>query len=483
MSLSKIIDTKAKEIKIQNQFSRGLIILFFRQILAQGMIFLGNIFLSRQLTPNDYGLFSVLLNLYTTLAIFGDFGTNYAIIQKEDEPSKSELKSLFTIQTIFFSSIGIAVILLSSHITAILNADPKAGNIIKFIGILSVTLPFKNIPFSLLERNLRFREIATIEVVNTFLHQSLLVFLIWKGFGVESLIWSLVARSFGDTIATLLVYPWKPGISLDIRSTFSYLKFGISMQWIKILAYIKDYLPTLIIASIMGMASAGSWVWAMSYISIPIYFNRMVDRIVYPAYARLQHDREGIGSVATKALRINFIAGLFILLILILFSSEIVPNLYGETWLGSTTLAIILSINVIGGFVTSAIFPLFYATGHTDVGTKSFFIWTILTGIMSLIGIYLYGLYGMGAGYSTATILISLFLLKKSRHITRINLIISVFYPGLAAILSIALYTAISLLTELWFPKLLLLIIIYVSLNKMVDIVFRGGIPLCRASN
>ena len=76
---------------VEQLLSRSLVALLFRQILAYGTIFIGNIFLSRWLSMELYGIFAAVLAFQQTLLIFSDVGLGPALVQRTEQPTNEFL--------------------------------------------------------------------------------------------------------------------------------------------------------------------------------------------------------------------------------------------------------------------------------------------------------------------------------------------------------------------------------------------------------
>lgn len=446
---------------IEKQVSRSLVALIIRQVLAYGSIFLGNVYLSRHLAVDEYGFFATVLAFQAALIVLGDLGLGPALVQREKAPTEDELVTLFTVQLLLFSLLALGIWFLAPWFTEIEHRE-ESINVIRALAIILCITAWRSISAMQLERNLRFDAIAFAEVVSTVLYQAVLVGLVWYGLGITSIVWALAARYSSDLLIILYFCPWRPKrLSLNVRLIWPYLRFGLEMQGIRLMAYAKDQLPLLFLVPMLGLSSAGEWGWALAYIGIPVYLNRAVDRIMFPAYSRVQHDREAVGNLAATALWLNFAMGLPILLVLIIFASWLIPLIYESNWLVTLPIIIGLAPNMMGGFFNGSVFPILYATGQPKKALKLFALWVTLTLIGSLIGIPLAQLPGLATAYSVATLVISVVLWHLVYSVAPFSVWQALSTPFMAAIGAVVGSWLVLLAGAPWYIGLILFVGLY----------------------
>ncbi len=85
---------------IKKRAVKGAAILTGRMVLMQPISFLSMALLTAFLTPVEFGIFFVVSAIKNFLAYFSDIGFAPALIQKKEQPSDLELKTIFTAQQV-----------------------------------------------------------------------------------------------------------------------------------------------------------------------------------------------------------------------------------------------------------------------------------------------------------------------------------------------------------------------------------------------
>lgn len=449
---------------LERRITASLVALLLRQLLANGSILLGNILLSRWLSTDLYGLFAATLAFQASLVIIADAGLGPALIQRRHEPAPSELAGLFTLQLGLFVAIALAVWVLAPWIQARAGLPQGSTGLVRALAAVLVLSAFRSIPALMLERELRLDAIAIAETSGVIVYQLTLLVLVYLGFGITSLVIALAVRYTADLLLILYFRPWRPRLTHNVRPLWPYVRFGLNMQGVRLLALARDQLPLLLLVPLLGAASAGYWGWALAYVGIPVYLSRVIDRVMFPAYARAQHDRTLLGALIAKALWLNFLVGAPLLAGLVLFAVPVVPLIYGATWVPAIPIVVLLAPNMLAGFVTGCIFPVLYATDQSGKALRLFGIWTVLTALCAAVGFWLSQLAGMAAAFSFVTVVVAALVLRSVESVADTKLSSALGLPLLAT----GAATAVALIAQaaglLWIIAAAGFVIVYAAI-------------------
>ena len=142
----------------------GMFWSFLQKFGTMTISFVSNIVLARLLTPEDYGCIGMLMIFITLANTFIDGGLGSALIQKK-EPTEEDYS------TIFYWNLIISIILyIFLYISASLIAQfydlPLLSSILKIQGIVLIINSLSIIQFNRLKKQLKFKEIATINLIS-----------------------------------------------------------------------------------------------------------------------------------------------------------------------------------------------------------------------------------------------------------------------------------------------------------------------------
>ena len=186
----------------------GMFWSFLQKFGTMTISFVSNIVLARLLTPEDYGCIGMLMIFITLANTFIDGGLGSALIQKK-EPTEEDYS------TIFYWNLIISIILyIFLYISASLIAQfydlPLLSSILKIQGIVLIINSLSIIQFNRLKKQLKFKEIATINLISAVLSVGIAIILAYWGWGVWSLVVQQLFVSFFNTVLLWGHSRWVP---------------------------------------------------------------------------------------------------------------------------------------------------------------------------------------------------------------------------------------------------------------------------------
>ena len=272
---------------------------FILQIIAFSATFLLTIFLS----PPVFGIFYVVSAIISFLGYFSDIGLAAALIQKKEALSHEDLRTTFTIQQLL---VGIAVIVslvFAPHVGSFYRLDASGVWLFRALVISFFLSSLKTIPSVLLERALDFQKLVLPQILETLSFYIVAVVLAWKGYGITSFTFAVIARGIIGLAAIYIVSPWKISLGLSKVVARKLLRFGIPFQLNSFLALVKDDLLTVVLGKMLPFSEVGYIGWAKKWAEVPLrLIMDSVIRVTFPAFSRLQHDKELLGKAIEKAL-------------------------------------------------------------------------------------------------------------------------------------------------------------------------------------
>src|SRR3989344_2685552 len=103
----------------------------------------------------------------------------------------------------------------------------------------------KTIPSVLLERRLDFNKLVVPQILETIVFNAVAVYFAYRGLGIGSFTFAVLARGIVGVVALYSVEPWMPRFAFEKQSAKQLLSFGIPFQLNSFLALLKDDLFTL----------------------------------------------------------------------------------------------------------------------------------------------------------------------------------------------------------------------------------------------
>ncbi len=383
----------------------GAISYFLRTLVLQGIGFISIIVLSKFFSPEDFGIYGIVIQIIGILIFFSDIGLAASLIQKKAEPTKKDLQTVFAIQQILSWLIVGAVVLLSQLALIQNKLGPDGTWVLYALAISFPLATLKTIPSVILERKLEFSKLVLPQIFEQLVFHSILIYLAWNGVGVLAYAYAVIARSIIGVIVMSLIQPWPFGIRLDKKSLLGLINFGVKFQLNDFLARVKDQLFYLTLGLVIPTRQFGYIQWAKSWSMYP--YNLTVQNVLaitFPSFSRLQHNKAALAKAIEKSL---FFITLVIFPIIVGMSLFIIPLLTlipdYQKWLPAAASLILFSASIAWGAVSTPLTNTLNAIGQINQTLKLMLLWTTLTWILTPV---LYVLLGFN-GVAWAALLIS----------------------------------------------------------------------------
>lgn len=359
--------------------------------------------LARLLAPEAYGLMA-LAAIVTNLAyLFRDMGTAAAVIQaKEVSPVMAS--------TVHWTNVGLGLLIgVLIAATAPLMADVfHEKGLANVLYLLAFVFPMTGLSVlhqALLERESKFSVVASAEIVAALTGLAVALLLAWRGAGVLSLVFQIIAATLVSTTIIVLRSKFRPGMHWSAQAFKSIARFSGNLSLFNVVLYFSRNSDSMVIGRILGTAVLGVYSMAYRVMLFPLQnMTFVVSRVLYPIMSRKQDDVADVARLYLKA--VGFIAFLTAPLMAGLFAlrEPFVNILLGEKWHAS---AVILAWLAPVGFIQSLVSTT--GTVLMSRGSTGLMLRLGLLGAALQVGAFVvgarWGIEGVAAAYLVANIL------------------------------------------------------------------------------
>lgn len=288
--------------------------------------------LSRILPAEDFGLMALAATATAFAGLLRDMGTGSALIQKQE--LSSDLKNAVFSFNILLGVLLTFIIMIASPLLAILFKEPRIVNILLVLAPVFAVSSIGSVHQALLERDLLFQHLAKIELTSNFSGLLSALVVAWLGGGVYALIVQGIGTAFVGSILLWTISTWRPRFEFKLAPLKKIWRFSGNIFIFNLLNYFHRNSDSLLIGRFLGMRDLGYYDTAYRILLFPLQnFTFIVNRAMFPAYSRFQHDHDLIGIHYLGLLEIlSFITAPLMALIWALREPLVIIFL-GERWL------------------------------------------------------------------------------------------------------------------------------------------------------
>ena len=314
---------------LRRQTARGTVI---NAAFLTGLSFLGLLkafVVAAFLTPDDYGIWGILLAGIVTLSFLSELGIGDKYIQQSEDDQGLAFDRAFTINLIV--NLGFTVVMVAAvPLLALVYGQP---DVLAPGLVLALAMPAAGLlsPLWIYYRRMQFVRQRTLQAIDPVVSFVLTIALAIAGLGYWSLVIGAVAGTWSAALVTLATSPHRPRLRLG-----GGVRDYVSFSWPLVVANVNRLLvvqaPILVGEWQVGLAAAGAITLAGAVIAFTQKVDSMVTQTVYPAVCAVRDKTELLFETFVKSNRIVLIWGVPFGLALVLFAPDLVDHVLGEEW-------------------------------------------------------------------------------------------------------------------------------------------------------
>ena len=410
--------------------------------------------LTRFLDKSDFGLVAIVLFVLGFTNIFADMGISSALLSQK-EITKKEYSSLYW-GGIFLAVLLYCIIVLLSP-AFVYFYDYEELNFL--IPILGLDLIFSSIgrQFTVFkQKELKFKQLSLIKIVSELISLIVAVLLAVNGFGIWSLIVSLLVTSSLNSLLNMIwgykSHPLK--FYFNYQETKHLYKIGFYQTGAQILDYLSSQIDILILGKLLPMSEMGVYSIIKAFV-FRVYssINQIFTKVMVPLLAKVQEEPFLLKNMYLFIVNLISIINSFIYFIIFINAAIILKVLYGDAYVDYSVILQILTIWGLCSSIVNCSSAIIISTGKTHLGFK----WTqfriFLNPITIFIGAYYGGVIGVcisQAIYSLLTIILywKIVINQISTIITLKDYINSLIVPLLIGGICLPVFYYLGLLYE-----------------------------------
>ena len=361
--------------------------------------------LARLLEPSAFGIVSVSALLIAFFSIFANLGFANSIIYKQEEDQQI-LSTIYLLNLALGLLIGTALFF-SWPLVVAYYKEPRLENVIKLSSLYFVIVYVGQIYYFLLQKELRFKAIASIDITGTIIGTSVTVFLAFNGFAELSLIFGQLAQQTVKS-GLQIVYGsslFSPTLKFDLSLIKEHLQFGLYNVGDGIVGFVQANSDNILVGGLLGVKQLGYYTLASQLAVFPITrLNPIILQVAYPILAKFKGDNNELKKSYLTILDLLSYINLPLLAGLFITADSVVPLFYGPGWEPTIPLIRIFVFVSIFTFLSNPLFTLAFSKGKP----KLLFFLNVVTLFIKIPLVYVFARYWGVTGIAMAFLVATL---------------------------------------------------------------------------
>lgn len=332
------------------------------------------LFVMRLLAPADYGLVAMLTLIFMFLGMLGDMGFGSSIVQSPTLETR-EIRQTFGAALLI--NVGICALLIAgAPVIAAFYGEPRLVDLTRVAALGFIGSGMIPVYSGLLQREMRFRTSARIEIVSGIISNMGTLGFALAGFGPWALILGgLVANPIRVAmfVASASTSYWPSFRFGDTRRLWT---FGGNVLLTRVVWYWSSQADILIAGKFLGKEALGLYSVAVHLASLPMQRAAgIINGVAFAAFAKIQHDPRAVSHNTQLGVRLMAFVTFPILWGIGAVAPELVELAIGPAWVDAilplTLVALTIPFRMIGSIISTTIMSM----GRVDIA-----MWTTIIG-------------------------------------------------------------------------------------------------------
>jgi PST family polysaccharide transporter len=292
--------------------------------------------LARLLTPAQFGEAAAAGHVVGLSQLVSQVGVGTALVQRRALDTR-QISAAFWFSLLFSTILAAAVFALSPILNRLVGL-PGQSSLMRLFTVVLVLAGLAEIPMSLLQRELRFRPMAVVDLIafgpGTI---GVSVALAAAHWGASSIVWGQIV---GEVITVVGYYlltlpplrPQRPAAAW--REVRPLLRFGMGYSLSQLGNWFALNADNFVVANVLGPGPLGIYTRAYNLLSQPAnVIGGAADKALFPAMAKVSEDGERLRHAYVRSASLVALVTLPSSFLLLVLAPEIVRMLLGGAWL------------------------------------------------------------------------------------------------------------------------------------------------------
>jgi O-antigen/teichoic acid export membrane protein len=288
--------------------------------------------LAHFLAPSAFGLVALASVMIVALTTLQESGLGLAVIHRRTDLAQAAGTAFAFTSAAAIVLYGVAFAI--APLLADIFSQPHLTSVARVLALTVILRGVGLVPGALIERELSFARRAKGELAATLVQAAVAIPLALTGFGVWSLVAGQLAGQSVQSVIFWIVTPLRPSARLFSFKVLRELgRFGRYVTAANVIQYADQNVDTAMVGRLLGAGDVGFYNMAWRLANLPATgISYIIGRVMFPAYARLQDDRQAFREAFLANVRRVALFSLPVAIGILATAHSIVVGLFGERW-------------------------------------------------------------------------------------------------------------------------------------------------------
>jgi O-antigen/teichoic acid export membrane protein len=409
------------------------------QIIAQIISWAVTLAVLRILDPHDYGLFAMSAAVLVFLNFLNGYGFVSALIQSE-HVDEIRIRQAFGMMILLNGGLALIQIFVAAPLAAAYYREPVVAEMLRWQSLIFLATPFLILPEALVTRELEFKKPALVNLLSAMAGALVALVLALGGYGVWTLVFAPIAIFWTRAIGMVMATGFRYWPSFDFRGAGYIFTFGSTLLISHGFFIVQSQSDIFIAGRSLDPHTLGLYAEALMITQLfATKFIPPLNEVAFPAYARMQGDREALAAGFLKAVRLIMLVAFPLYFGMAISAGPFVETLMGPKWIESIPLVQILALAMPFAALQFLFQPVLNGLGMPQAVMRNSIVGALIMPTTYMVAVQ-YGAQGLAWGWLISFPLLLAFTVFQARpHVGfTISGLIQALLPGFGSALVMA---------------------------------------------
>lgn len=296
---------------------------------------------SRILTPDEIGIFSVAVSIIGFAHILREFGAGQYLVQLP-KIARTHLRAAFTVMLMISWTMAALLFAVRRPVAAFYAHDGLA-HVLALLAINFLLLPLGSHILSVLKREMKFGKVAIVNITGTSIQVLVTISTALAGESYLSMAWGSIAGNVSNVLMLSYMRPEYAFLLPTRRGLRDVLGFGSKSSVTSIVGELGASGPDLIFGRTLGFDAVAYFSRAMSLNNmVYLKFTAVIRQVYFPAFAKGVREGHNVATLYYQSMALIVGVAAPLIVVMAIVADVIILVLFGPQWQRSANLAVVL---------------------------------------------------------------------------------------------------------------------------------------------
>jgi PST family polysaccharide transporter len=377
------------------------------------------IVLARLLTPHESGVAAAAYFFMQLCARLTQFGFGVALVRAKTV-TQEHVASVF-VMNLALGTVAWAALTFGAPAFGAFFHSPETAAVLPTVAVGFFVVAFASVPTALLSRDMRYRESATSDWMDTAAASIVSITLAWNGWSYWSIIYGTLAGDTTRALVRAVMTRWRPSLKFSREAMREMFSFGSGIYAKNLLDYAVQNLDNLVVGRLIGITALGFYDKAYSTMArVLTKINLAGPSVSFRIFALIHDEPDRFRKAYRKVVLSVTLVGYPMMSGMIVVGPELIEVMYGKRWLPAVIPFQILCAAAMLRLLNTYASTATQATGQiwSEVQRQVLFVVVL---VASVAGFSKWGIGGAALGVLVATAFMTLLMQILVRRFTTLH--------------------------------------------------------------